>query len=421
MESIRIEGGHVLTGETWISGAKNAALPLLFASLLAEGEHVFTNVPRLQDVFFTQKLLEHFGCKTEFKKNQFSIQVPQELSSVEAPYDVVRKMRASVLCLGPLLARAHRVRASLPGGCAIGTRPINFHIEAFKQLGAKAKLEKGFVDLCVSKDKALEGARVLFEGVTVGGTENLLMLSVLAKGETIIENAAKEPEVVDLVQCLKSMGARIEGEGSSVIRVQGVQRLRPSRHHVVPDRIEAGTLLMAAAITGGSVRLTHLVPTHLGALLDKMREAGFVLSCGKDWVQLDAASNYKGVDVTTAPYPGFATDLQAQFMALMTQAEGSSVITEGVFENRFMHVQELVRLGADILPKNQVAVVRGKTPLQGAQVMATDLRASACLIVAALAAKGQTHLGRVYHLDRGYECLEQKLRSLGGKVFREAR
>jgi len=334
----------------------------------------------------------------------------------EASYDLVRKMRASILCLGPLLARYGEARVSLPGGCAIGSRPIDLHVQTMQRLGAEIEVEGGYV---IAKAKRLQGEQILFERVTVGGTENALMAATLARGTTVIENAAKEPEIVDLVHYLQSMGARIEGEGTSVITIEGVDELVPSTHRIVADRIEAGTLLIAGAITGGCVTVNQCVPSHLQSLIDKMRECGFSIHTDDKSVSVDAADEWTGTDVATAPYPAFPTDLQAQFMVLMTQASGTSVVTEGIFENRFMHVQELVRLGANITPMAQVAIVRGEPGgLSGAKVMATDLRASACLVLAGLVAKGVTTVNRIYHLDRGYELLERKLAGLGADVKR---
>ena len=414
MDYIKIKGGKSLKGEVSVSGAKNSALPIIFSSLLAEGLHTFKNVPQLQDIKSAKVLLEYLNCDVSFEKNIFKVKV-KPLKNFQAPYSLVKKMRASILCLGPLLAKYGQAEVSLPGGCAIGSRPINFHIDALKQLGAQAKVAKGYVYM---KAKKLRGSRIIFENITVGGTENILMAACLTQGKTIIENAAKEPEIVDLAQYLISMGAKISGHGTSVIRVEGVKKLFPNEHKIIPDRIEAGTLLLAGAITKGDVKVKNCFPEHLQALIDKMKESRFNVETGKNWIATKPCSQWKGVDVTTSAYPGFATDLQAQFMALMSQAQGTSVITESVFENRFMHVQELVRLGADILPKSQVAIVRGKRKLQGTQVMATDLRASACLILGGLAAQGETQLHRVYHLDRGYEHLEKKLAHLGAQIER---
>ncbi len=417
MDSIIVTGGSRLSGNVATSGAKNAALPVLFASLLADGEHNFDRVPELRDIDSTDLLLEALGCEIDRKGNRLKVRVAEPAEPV-APYDLVRKMRASILCLGPMLTRYGEARVSLPGGCAIGSRPIDLHVDTMRKLGAEIEIEGGYV---IARAKRLVGERILFEKLTVGGTENALMAAVLARGTTILENAAKEPEVVDLVHYLRAMGARIEGEGTSVISIEGVDELRPASHTIVADRIEAGTLLIAGAITGGAVTVENCVPAHLEALTDKMQECGFDITTGERSISVGECDGWTATDITTSPYPGFPTDLQAQFMALMTQAEGTSVITEGIFENRFMHVQELVRLGADITPMSQVAVVRGEPGgLSGAQVMATDLRASASLVLAGLVADGETRVNRIYHLDRGYERLEEKLASLGADIRRVA-
>jgi UDP-N-acetylglucosamine 1-carboxyvinyltransferase len=415
MDSMIIKGGTVLNGSVSTSGAKNAALPLLFASLLAEGEHTFENVPFLKDIDSTELLLNHLNCETYRDGEQFKVLVKRP-ESIVAPYDIVRKMRASILCLGPLLARYGEAKVSLPGGCAIGSRPINLHIEPLRQLGAEIEIENGYV---IARANGLVGERIVFDFATVGGTENIMMAATLCSGITILENVAKEPEIVDLAHCLRGMGARIEGEGSSVITIEGVDELKPANHRVIPDRIEAGTLLIAGAITGGDVKVTNCVPKDIDSLINKLTDCGFDIETGSDWVRVRPCAQWSAVDVDTAPHPGFPTDLQAQFMALMTQANGTSVITERIFENRFMHVQELARMGANITPKSQVSVVRGeKGGLSSAPVMATDLRASACLILAALATDGETRVSRIYHLDRGYEKLEVKLQSLGAQIER---
>ncbi len=415
MDKIVVQKGAKLDGEVAASGAKNSSLPLLFSTLLADGEHKLHNVPILKDIDSTFRLLELLNCKTQ-REGHTAIVTVSESKQREAEYDIVRKMRASILCLGPLLARYGEAVVSLPGGCAIGTRPINQHLDALKQLGAEFEIKGGNVH---GRVKKLTGGNIVFDGVTVGGTENILMAAVLADGETVIENAAKEPEIVDLCEYLNKMGAKISNVGSSVLKIEGVKSLSPSEHTVIPDRIEAGTLLIAGAITGGDVKVTHCVPKHFEALTNKMREAGFEFVESENSIRVLPTSSFQGVDVTTAPHPGFATDFQAQFMALMTQAKGSSIITESIFENRFMHVQELRRLNADITPKSRVAIVRGPCALQGAPVMATDLRASASLILAGLFADGETTISRVYHLDRGYEKLEEKLANLGANVRRD--
>jgi UDP-N-acetylglucosamine 1-carboxyvinyltransferase len=415
VDSIVVVGGVKLSGRVATSGSKNAALPILLSSLLADGTHRFDNVPALRDIDSTESLLGALNCDVEREGNTMQVVVRPPVTP-EASYDLVRKMRASILCLGPLLARYGEARVSLPGGCAIGSRPIDLHVDTMRRLGARIEIEEGYV---VARADRLSGDRILFEKLTVGGTENALMAASLAKGTTVIENAAKEPEVVDLARYLKTMGAKIEGEGTSVITIEGVDELVPGQHTMVADRIEAGTLLLAGAITGGDVTVETCEPEHLRSLVENLLACGFDVTSDKTSISIGACDSWIATDISTAPYPGFPTDLQAQFMALMTQAVGTSVITEGIFENRFMHVQELVRLGADISPMSQVAVVRGKAGgLSGAPVMATDLRASASLILAGLVAKGKTRVNRIYHLDRGYEQLEVKLRSLGADVTR---
>lgn len=415
MDKMQVTGGSQLNGHVQVSGAKNAALPILFSTLLAEGEHRFDNVPLLKDIESTAELLASLGCESSRNGHQFNVKV-SKLKTFEAHYDLVRKMRASILCLGPMLAKYGEAVVSLPGGCAIGTRPIDLHLDAMKALGAEIELRDGYV---FAKCKKLQGGTVLFEKTTVGGTENLMMAATLAEGITLIENAAKEPEIVDLANYLNSMGAKISGHGTSVIRIEGVAKLEASQHRIMPDRIEAGTLLIAGAMTKGEVTVTHCQPQDLEALVQKMKECGFKIEATQTTLKIYPASSWEAVDITTAPHPLFPTDLQAQFMALMTVAQGTSVITETVFENRFMHVNELMRLGADITPKTQVAVVRGRPGgLSGAPVMATDLRASASLVLAGLVAKGDTVVNRIYHLDRGYENLEGKLTALGAKIKR---
>ena len=419
MDKMLVRGGRQLNGEVATSGAKNSALKLLFASLLAEGKHVFHNVPELKDIESSATLLESLNCEVTRQGKTLTVHV-RKPESFEAHYDLVRKMRASILCLGPLLAKYGQAQVSLPGGCAIGSRPIDMHLQGLKAMDAEIELKQGYVHAKVAEGKKrLQGANVLFEFATVGGTENVMMAATLAEGTTLIENAAKEPEIVDLANYLNKMGAKIEGAGTSIIRITGVESLRPAEHAVIADRIEAGTLLIAGGITGGEVTVTNCHPDHLEALILKMRESGFTIDTEKTAMTVRRCKEWRGVDVTTAPHPAFPTDLQAQFMALMTVADGTSVITETVFENRFMHVQELLRLGADITPKTRVAVIRGrKGILQGAPVMATDLRASASLVLAGLAAKDETMVNRIYHLDRGYEGLEGKLAKLGADVRR---
>lgn len=416
MDKMLVTGGNVLNGTVSTSGAKNAALPILFSTLLAEGEHVFKNVPRLKDIESTAALLESLGCATRWDGDTFRVKV-SKLQSIEASYDLVRKMRASILCLGPILTKYGEAVVSMPGGCAIGTRPIDLHLDGMKALGAEITLKEGYVHAAA---KRLKGGTILFETCTVGGTENVMMAAALAEGKTILENAAKEPEIVDLAEYLIKMGAKITGHGTSIITIEGVNKLTPAEHTIMADRIEAGTLLIAGAITKGEVRVEKCVPQHLEALVLKMREAGFKIESDKTALTVFKASSWNAVDITTAPHPLFPTDLQAQFMALMAVANGTSVISETIFENRFMHVQELIRLGADITPKTRVAVVRGRPGgLTAAPVMATDLRASASLVLAGLVAKGETTVNRIYHLDRGYENLEAKLSSLGAKIRRD--
>jgi UDP-N-acetylglucosamine 1-carboxyvinyltransferase len=418
MDSIVIEGNGPLRGETWVSGAKNAALPILASSLLAPGVHTFRNVPALADVGTMLKLLITMGCRAERltgrRQDQVQIEVPTSVAP-EAPYELVKTMRASVLVLGPLLARHGRAKVSMPGGCAIGARPIDQHLKGLEALGAQVDLHEGYVE---ARARRLKGATVSFDLITVTGTENILMAAVLARGRTLIENAAREPEVEDLARVLNAMGARISGAGSDLITVDGVETLHPVDHTIMPDRIEAGTLLVAAAITGGEVLVQGAVPEHLEAVIQKLREAGAQVSVEAAGIRLTAPGRMKSVDIKTHEHPGFPTDMQAQLMALMATGAGASVITETIFENRFMHVAELRRMGADIAVDGHTAVVRGVPRLQGAEVMATDLRASASLVLAGLAATGRTTISRVYHLDRGYERLEHKLRKLGASIRR---
>lgn len=415
MDKMLVVGGKSLNGIVNTSGAKNSALPILFSTLLAEGTHTFRNVPKLRDIDSTSELLKSLGCDTEWTGDTFKVKV-KKASSMEAHYDLVRKMRASILCLGPLLAKYGEAIVSMPGGCAIGTRPIDLHLDGMKALGAEITLAEGYVKATAKK---LKGATFVFETTTVGGTENVMMAATLAEGTTVLENAAKEPEIVDLANYLIAMGAKIKGHGTSVITIEGVSQLHAAEHSIMSDRIEAGTLLIAGAITKGEVTVNKINPDHIESLIAKMREAGFKISTDKDSVTVHKTQSWKAIDVTTNPYPLFPTDLQAQYMALMAVAEGTSVISETVFENRFMHVQELMRMGADITPKSRVAVIRGRPGgLTGAPVMATDLRASASLVLAGLVASGETLVGRIYHLERGYEKLELKLSSLGATVKR---
>lgn len=415
MDKLVIEGGVPLHGDIHISGAKNAALPLMAASLLAPGRHVFTNVPRLRDIRTMERLLQHMGARTEHD-DTLTVDTSR-ITQPEAPYELVKTMRASVLVLGPLAARYGRARVSLPGGCAIGARPIDLHLRGLEAMGARIELQGGYV--LVRCDK-LRGTAFTFDQVTVTGTENLMMAACLADGETVLENAAREPEVVDLADYLTAMGARITGVGTAVVRIQGVPSLQPGVHRVIPDRIETGTYLVAAGITGGRLRLTHCRPDHVDAVLRKLRDAGMRISSEGESLTAEAPDGpIRSVNATTWPYPGFPTDMQAQFMALMTRGHGVSVIKEQIFENRFMHVSELRRLGADIVLDGRSAVVRGVPFLSGAPVMATDLRASASLVLAGLAARGRTDVSRVYHLERGYENLDEKLRAVGARIRRE--
>ena len=418
MAAIEIRGGVSLEGEVWISGAKNAVLPILVASILGDEPSVISNVPHLRDVTTTMELLGRLGASLEVDE-RMNIRIdPRGIDSYEAPYDLVKTMRASILVLGPLVARHGRAVVSLPGGCAIGSRPVNLHLHGLQLLGAEVEVHNGNI---VARADRLRGARIVLDTVTVTGTENLLMAATLAEGTTVIENAAQEPEVVDLARYLVAMGAKIEGAGTTVITVEGVERLGGTEHRVLPDRIETGTYLVAAAMTGGRVRVTRASPAELDAVLDKLSETGASIEVGEDWISLDMRGRRpRAVDVTTAPYPAFPTDMQAQFTALNTIAEGTGIITETVFENRFMHVLELQRLGADIQLKGNTAIIKGVERLEGAPIMATDLRASAGLVLAGLVAQGRTVVDRVYHIDRGYEIIEEKLGQIGARIRRVA-
>jgi UDP-N-acetylglucosamine 1-carboxyvinyltransferase len=414
MDKIVIAGGRPLRGKTKVSGAKNAALPIMAATLLVEGMTEIGNLPGLADIRTMARLLSDLGLKVQLKSGRARIHSNGYRGYV-APYDLVKTMRASVLVLGPLVARKGKAKVSLPGGCAIGARPIDQHLKGLEAMGAKVKLEHGYVEVEAPR---LKGAHIHFDMVTVTGTENLLMAATLAKGTTVLENAAREPEVVDLAEVLNAMGARITGAGTSTITVEGVDELHGIKWRVMPDRIEAGTFLIAGCIPGSQIFLEGVRPLHLEALLDKLREAGAKVEVTDKGITLKAPKRLSPVDISTAPYPGFATDLQAQFMALMTRAEGSSVIRENIFENRFMHVGELIRMGAEIKLEGNSAVIRGVKQLAGAPIMATDLRASASLVLAGLAAEGITEISRVYHIDRGYEKIEKKFRKLGAKIKR---
>lgn len=416
MARLLIEGGVPLSGEVPISGAKNAVLPILAGALLADGVVRIRRVPHLQDVATMMQLLALMGVELTLDERLCIELDSTRLRGYTAPYELVRTMRASILVLGPLLARWGMADVSLPGGCAIGERPVDLHIKGLRALGAEVELSGGYIR---ARAKRLVGTRIVMDLVTVTGTENLMMAATLARGTTIIENAAQEPEVVDLARFLKTLGARIEGEGTNTIIVEGVERLGGGEYEVLPDRIEAGTYLVAGAISGGRVKVVGVQPQHLDAVLLKLREAGAELSIGEDWIELDMGGRRpRAVDLTTAPYPGFPTDMQAQFCALDAIAEGVGLIRETVFENRFMHVQELRRLGADIAVEGNTAIIRGVPYLSGAPIMATDLRASASLVLAGLAARGTTVVDRIYHLDRGYERIEEKLARLGARIQR---
>jgi UDP-N-acetylglucosamine 1-carboxyvinyltransferase len=414
MDKIIVEGGRPLKGQVTISGAKNAALPILVSSLLAEGANTYSNVPHLKDVESIKLLLSNLGARTETQGDKVFIDTGHILSC-EAPYDLVRKMRASILVLGPMVARLQKARVSLPGGCAIGARPINLHLKGLAQLGADIKLEHGYIQ---AQAKKLKGADIYLDLATVTGTENLMMAAVLAEGTTILRNAAREPEIVALADVLTKMGADIQGAGTSVITIKGVTSLQPVSVSIMPDRIETGTFMIAAALTRGDITVIDCQPEHVGACAHKLRRAGAKISTHEKKIHIKGHDEIFSVDVKTQPYPGFPTDMQAQFMVLMSIASGISMIIETIFENRFIHVSELKRMGADIKISGNTAMVRGVSGLSGAPVMATDLRASASLILAGLVAGGQTEVNRVYHLDRGYEAIEQKFAELGAAIKR---
>ena len=416
MDKLIIEGARKLHGEIRISGAKNAALPLIAATLLTPGWHVIHNVPDLRDTRTILALLESFGAVWKRKGEALTINT-ETLNNLEASYDLVKTMRASILVLGPLVARMGKARVSLPGGCAIGARPIDFHLQALTKMGARLDLEDGYVNAFV--DNYLSGAHIYFDVPSVTGTENILMASVLAKGITVIKNAAREPEVGNLVDMLIAMGADIEGKDTDRLIIHGVKSLKPAEVTTIPDRIETGTYLVAVGATGGEATLTNCNPTHLPALTEKLRAAGLIIKESENSIFVSRPSKVQSIDIKTLPYPGFPTDLQAQLMVLMTVSNGLSVITETIFENRFMHVAELKRMGAEIRINGNSAIVKGIKQLKGAQVMATDLRASASLVVAGLAAKGVTEISRIYHLERGYEDMVGKLRALGARVHKE--
>jgi UDP-N-acetylglucosamine 1-carboxyvinyltransferase len=418
MDKFVIRGGEPLLGTVRVSGAKNAALPCMAAALLTDQPVILENIPQVRDIQTTRNLLAAMGAEVELgygrAQHRTAIQCAN-LATPEASYELVKTMRASTLVLGPLVARCGRARVSLPGGCAIGARPIDLHIKGLEQLGAKITQEHGYIE---ARAERLQGAEVVFDKITVTGTEDLLMAATLAEGETVLQNCAREPEVADLADLLNKMGAKIDGAGTPTIRVQGVSKLKGAKHRIIPDRIEAGTFVLAAAMTGGDLNVAACEPSHLGALLAKLHEVGVKTKSSADSVRVMGDNPFAAADMGTEEYPGFPTDCQAQFMALATQAEGTSIITENIFENRFMHALELVRMGANIKIEGRRAVVRGKTPLSAAAVLASDLRASASLVLAALVADGETIIDRVYHIDRGYEHIEEKLKAVGAQIRR---
>jgi UDP-N-acetylglucosamine 1-carboxyvinyltransferase len=419
MDKFVIRGGNPLLGTIRVSGAKNAALPAMAAALLTDEPVVLENIPDVRDIETTRKLLVAMGAEVELgygrAHHRTTINCKNLNASPEASYELVKTMRASTLVLGPLVARMGCARVSLPGGCAIGARPIDLHIKGLEHLGATITQEHGYVE---ARAERLRGNHIVFDKITVTGTEDLMMAASLAEGETVMENCAREPEVSDLAALLNKMGARIEGAGTETIRIQGVEKLRGARHRIIPDRIEAGTFIIAGALTGGDLMVSGCEPRHLGALLQKLQEVGIKIHESADTVRVIATDSIHAVDMSTEEYPGFPTDMQAQYMVLATQADGTSIITENIFENRFMHAQELVRMGANIKIQGRRAVVRGKSPLSSAAVLASDLRASASLVLAALVADGETIIDRVYHIDRGYERIEEKLRGVGAQVKR---
>ncbi len=418
MDKLVIRGGNPLLGTIRVSGAKNAALPAMAAALLTEEPVVLENIPQVRDIETTRKLLAAMGADVElgYGRAQHRTTIScRNLASPEASYELVKTMRASTLVLGPLVARCGRARVSLPGGCAIGARPLDLHIKGLERLGAQITQEHGYVE---ASAKRLRGAEIVFDKITVTGTEDLLMAAALAEGETIMQNCAREPEVADLADLLNKMGARIEGAGTPTIRIQGVERLHGARHRIIPDRIEAGTFIVAGALTGGDLNVVGCDPNHLTAVLQKLEETGVKIAHNQDTIRVVGHGDLKAADMVTEEYPGFPTDMQAQYMALATQAQGTSVITENIFENRFMHAQELVRMGANLKIEGRRAIVRGRTELSAAAVLASDLRASASLVIAALVADGETIIDRVYHIDRGYEHIEEKLRGVGAQIRR---
>jgi len=418
MDKFVIRGGNSLLGTVRISGAKNAALPAMAAALLTDEPVILENIPQVRDIETTRKLLAAMGAEVELgygRAHHRTTICCNTLAAPEASYELVKTMRASTLVLGPLLARCGKARVSLPGGCAIGARPIDLHIKGLERLGANINQEHGYVEATAAR---LKGAEIVFDKITVTGTEDLLMAATLAEGETVMQNCAREPEVADLADLLTKMGARIEGAGTATIRIKGVEKLYGAKPRIIPDRIEAATFIIAGALTDGDLNVTECNPGHLGALLQKLQEVGVKTRLTKDSVRVEGNGNLKAADAITEEYPGFPTDVQAQYMVLATQAEGTSVVTENIFENRFMHAQEMVRMGANIKIEGSRAVVRGKTQLSGAAVLASDLRASASLVLAALVADGETIIDRVYHIDRGYESIEEKLRGVGAQMRR---
>ncbi|WP_263415706.1 UDP-N-acetylglucosamine 1-carboxyvinyltransferase [Terriglobus albidus] len=418
MDKFVIRGGNPLLGTIKVSGAKNSALPCMAAAILTEDEIILENIPQVRDIETERKLLESMGASVELgygrAQHRTSIQCAN-LSDPVAKYEIVKTMRASSLVLGPLIARTGMARVAMPGGCAIGGRPIDLHLAALEKMGATITYDHGYIE---ARTRRLKGAHIVFDKITVTGTEDILMAAVMAEGETVLENCAREPEVTDLAALLTAMGAQIEGAGSSTIKVKGVDKLHGARHRINPDRIEAGTFLIAGAITGGDLNVDSCNPDHLGAVIGKLESAGARIDVGRESVRVRSEGHLKPVDISTEEYPGFPTDMQAQYMALATQCDGTSIVTENIFENRFMHVQELNRMGANIRTEGRVATIVGKTPLQAAAVMCSDLRASASLVLAALVADGETILDRVYHMDRGYERIEEKLRGVGAQIRR---
>jgi UDP-N-acetylglucosamine 1-carboxyvinyltransferase len=423
MDKLVIRGGNPLLGTVRVSGAKNAALPCMAAALLTDEPVILENIPQVRDIETTRKLLAAMGAEVELgygRAHHRTTICAKNLATPEASYELVKTMRASTLVLGPLVARCGRARVSLPGGCAIGARPINLHIKGLERLGAKITQEHGYVEATTdpAKGNRLHGAEIIFDKITVTGTEDLLMAAALADGETVLQNCAREPEVADLAALLNAMGAKIQGAGTSTIRVKGVSKLNGARHRIIPDRIEAGTFIIAGALTGGDLNVTGCEPRHLTVVLQKLEETGVKTAVKADSVRVMGDHPFKAADMNTEEYPGFPTDMQAQYMTLATQAEGTSIVVENIFENRFMHAQELVRMGANIKIEGRRAIVRGKTPLSAAAVLASDLRASASLVLAALVADGETIIDRVYHIDRGYENIEEKLKDVGAEIRR---